>query len=181
MQRLFAAIMIPQPQREQLALITGGIPGATWISPEKYHITLRFIGEVAEPVARDIETVLHSIDVCAFDLTIQNIGLFDSGHRPRALWASMNHTQDLHVLHEKINQTLLRAGVETERRKYLPHISLAKLHHAPEGDVAAFIQGNNLMKLLPFRVDRFSLIESRLTRHGAEYSVVEEFLLSESK
>ena len=53
MPRLFSAIEIPTSIAERLTLLRAGISGARWIDPENYHLTLRFIGDVDGPTARD--------------------------------------------------------------------------------------------------------------------------------
>ena len=48
--RLFVALDMPWSVREQLAALSGsGIPGARWVPPENYHLTLRFIGGIPRP------------------------------------------------------------------------------------------------------------------------------------
>ena len=54
MPRLFTALEIPASIGDSLAFLRGGLPGARWISPENYHITLRFIGDIDDSLARDI-------------------------------------------------------------------------------------------------------------------------------
>ena len=55
MPRLFVALEIPGPVRERLALVQGGVPGARWVRPENLHLSLRFIGEVDEHAAADLD------------------------------------------------------------------------------------------------------------------------------
>ena len=52
MPRLFTALEIPAALGESLSLLRGGLPGARWIDPENYHLTLRFIGDVDDEIAQ---------------------------------------------------------------------------------------------------------------------------------
>ncbi len=167
--------MIPEPQRSQLALIQAGLEGAHWVRPEKFHLTLRFIGEVDEPTARDIESVLGGLEIKNFQVHLQGIGVFDPGNRPRSLWAAVKDHAPLQALHEKCNQALRRLGVMEERRKYMPHVSLARLVNTHSHDLLHYLESYGAFTTPPFEVDHFCLIRSHLTRHGAAYEVLEEF------
>jgi RNA 2',3'-cyclic 3'-phosphodiesterase len=51
MPRLFTGVEIPPDVGQALASLRGGLPGARWIDPENYHLTLRFIGDVDDNTA----------------------------------------------------------------------------------------------------------------------------------
>jgi len=53
MPRLFTGVEIPREVADSLALLRGGLPGARWVDPENYHLTLRFIGDVDGLIARE--------------------------------------------------------------------------------------------------------------------------------
>ena len=52
MPRLFTGLEIPSDVGLSLSMLRGGLPGARWIDPENYHVTLRFIGDVDDVVAQ---------------------------------------------------------------------------------------------------------------------------------
>ena len=54
MPRLFTGVEIPSDVGQALATLRGGLPGARWIDPENYHLTLRFIGDVDNRTADEI-------------------------------------------------------------------------------------------------------------------------------
>ena len=58
MPRLFTGLEIPQSVAQSLAMMRGGLPGARWIDAENYHLTLRFIGDIDDALAREIAGVL---------------------------------------------------------------------------------------------------------------------------
>ena len=78
MPRLFTALEIPAPIAFSLSLLRGGLPGARWIDPENYHITLRFIGDIDEPTADEVADALARVDRPRFDLSLDGLGAFGS-------------------------------------------------------------------------------------------------------
>jgi hypothetical protein len=61
MPRLFTGLEIPPSVAQSLAMMRGGLPGARWIDPENYHLTLRFIGDIDDALAREIAGVLGRV------------------------------------------------------------------------------------------------------------------------
>ena len=59
MPRLFTGLEIPKALGETLSLLRGGLPGARWIDPENYHVTLRFIGDVDDDIADEPVSYTH--------------------------------------------------------------------------------------------------------------------------
>ena len=177
MHRLFVALMIPELQRQQMALLQGGLTGARWVEPEKFHLTLRFIGSVRPDDVRDITESLSRISAEAFDLHLNGIGVFDPGNRPRSLWAAVQDPDPLIALHEQCNQALRRLDVMEERRKFLPHVSLARLGDTPRGELVRYLEMHGGFACPSFVVDHFCLIRSHLGKSGAVYEIVEEFPL----
>ncbi len=76
MPRLFTAIEIPASVAQMLAFLRGGLPGARWIDPENYHITLRFIGDVDLNVAHDVASMLDSVNRAPFELRLDGVAAF---------------------------------------------------------------------------------------------------------
>ena len=68
MPRLFTGLEIPSALAQSLAVLRGGLPGARWIDPENYHMTLRFIGDVDDAVAHEVASVLGRVRRRTFEL-----------------------------------------------------------------------------------------------------------------
>ena len=58
MPRLFTGLEVPRPVATVLASLRGGLNGARWITPDHYHITLRFFGDIDTKLARELDQVL---------------------------------------------------------------------------------------------------------------------------
>lgn len=180
--RLFVGLELPQPLRERLAMMGGGLSGARWVPPENYHITLRFIGEVPPHRAEEIDHALSGVSAGGFALTLSGIGTFSKGGREITLWAGVERSPALEHLQTKVETALQRAGEQPERRRFSPHVTLARLSDTVvEAKLAAFVQANNLLRAGPFPVDHFTLFSSRLGREASVYTPEVEYQLRPPK
>ncbi len=95
--RLFVALPLPPMVRQHLALISGGVPGARWTSLENFHLTLRFIGEVDEGTAADVDEALLRLKARPFSLQLAGVGVF-GGDKLRQLWVGVEREPALVTL-----------------------------------------------------------------------------------
>lgn len=178
MHRLFVGYRPPSAIRAQLLASMGGVPGARWQSDDQLHLTLRFIGEIDRHVAEDVALALAGIRHSAIETALDGFGRFGSRGRTHALWAGLRPHAPLAELHRKIDQALVRCGLDPERRAYLPHITLARLN-APDTAAERFVESHSGLASAPFILDHFLLFESHLGREGARYDAVERYTLQQ--
>lgn len=171
MPRLFTGLEIPAEIGAELALMRGGLAGARWIDPANYHITLRFVGDVERGTARDIAAALaESRARPALTVTLDALTAF-GGSKPRALVARVVPTPELTRLQAEQERLMQRVGLDPEPRKYMPHVTLARLRHASPGDVAAGLALRGLLRKLAFTAERFVLYSARDSVGGGPYVV----------
>src|SRR5918997_307915 len=134
MPRLFTALEIPAEIAFSLSLLRGGLPGARWVDPENYHITLRFIGDIDEPTADEIAGALARVDRPGFDVALEGLGAFGS-RRPHSVFAGAKPSPALKELQAEQERIIQRIGLLPERRKFTPHFTPARLKGAggPDG------------------------------------------------
>ena len=68
--RLFVAIDIPDSTRQMLAALDPHIRGVHWSDPAQMHLTLGFVGDVAEEAGRAIREKIREIKFRAFFLRV---------------------------------------------------------------------------------------------------------------
>ena len=141
-------------------------------------MTLRFIGEAVAPQAEEIDLALAGLRARGFSLTLAGVGTFAKGGRPTALWVGVERNPQLDHLRSKIETALQRCGLEPERRRFIPHVSLARLDNAVESKVAAFVQAHNLFRADPVPVEHFTLFSSRLGKEQSVYTAEVEYELA---
>ncbi len=176
MPRLFTALEIPTDVAQSLAMLRGGIPGARWIDPENYHLTLRFIGDIDDTLANEIALMLDGVSRMAFDLRLDGLTSFGS-HKPRAVVATAAPTRQLFELQAEHERLMRRVGLEPEGRKFTPHVSLARLRNTSTRDVADYLANRPYRSQL-FRVTRFVLYSSRASVGGGPYVVEASYPLA---
>jgi RNA 2',3'-cyclic 3'-phosphodiesterase len=169
MLRLFVGIGFPPELKLRLSLLCSGIPGAKWVDPGNFHLTLRFIGEISEDLAADVDDTLSRVRARRFTLQIAGTGVFGGGDKPRSLWAGVERTPELVGLRDKIEQALIRIGLVPEPRKFAPHVTLARLRDPPLDKLREFLASNARFRAEPLPVNGFSLIASFQTKSGAVY------------
>jgi 2'-5' RNA ligase len=176
MHRLFVAIRPPRIIREQLIGIMHGISGARWQSDEQLHLTLRFIGEVDRHRAEDIAAALGRVTFPAFSIALNGIGYFDENGRKGQLWAGVTPHGTLERLHRKVDSTLKQAGVEPDRRAFLPHITIARMN-SRSGPIDNFADMQGGLSSASFEIRHFALFESTLGSEGARYETIARYPL----
>jgi len=175
--RLFVGLDLPWETKQLLASLAGGIPGARWVPTANYHMTLRFIGEMPAHRAEEIDQALAVLRVRAFPLVLTGVGTFNKAGQAKALWMGVEKNPELEALRRKIETALQRAGCEPERRRFTPHVTLARLREPANGKLAGFVQSHNLFRAEPLAVEHFVLFRSLLGKEASVYTPEVEYAL----
>ncbi|MFN0042377.1 MAG: RNA 2',3'-cyclic phosphodiesterase [Alphaproteobacteria bacterium] len=176
--RLFVGLALPPDIRRVLAGLATGIPGARWVDEENYHLTLRFIGEVAENDAHDIHDALSGVRARRFDLMLSGVGHFENGGEVHTLFAAAEREPALMQLRANIESALVRFGVKPDGRRFQPHVTLARMRGAPPDRVSLFLAAHALLRAGPIAIDHFALYSSFLREAGPIYQVEAEYTLA---
>jgi 2'-5' RNA ligase len=177
MPRLFTGLEIPAEVGQTLSSLRGGLPGARWIDPENYHVTLRFIGDIDGISANEIASLLVRINRKPFEVTVQGLSSF-GGRKPRAVVANIAPSRPLIELQAELERLMQRIGLDPEGRKFVPHVTLARLHDASSQDVADYLSVRGYFPSRVFTAERFVLFSSRASTGGGPYVVEDAYALS---
>jgi 2'-5' RNA ligase len=176
--RLFTGIEIPYDVQSALSLKRGGLPGSRWIDPENYHITLCFIGDVdnrlADEVGYELDRLSNSDPV---RIRLSHLGIF-GGDKPRALYAGVEPNAALQQLQAAHERVLRRLGLGPDARKFVPHVSLARLRGVSDLEMADFIHAAGQFTPLEFTARRFALFSSKNSVGGGPYLVEQSYPLA---
>ena len=178
MVRLFIAIDFPDSVIEQITNICHSVPGARWTPSEQLHCTLKFIGEVDNHAYHDIAEALEHISFSSFLLRLKGTGFFPPRKPPRILWVGIEQNPLLVQLVDSIDTMLKRIGVKPERRKFHPHVTVARLRdRVRPSDITPFLSATGLFKTEEFKVSEFALYSSILKPQGAIHRIERSYAL----
>ena len=177
MPRLFTGLEIPKEVAQSLSLLRGGLPGARWIDPENYHVTLRFIGDIDDRLAHEIASLLDGVRRRSFEVRFGNLMSF-GGRKPRAVVVAVEPIQPLVELQSELERLMQRLGLEPEGRKFIPHVTLARLRESSSRDVADYLSTRGAVFGSSFHVSRFVLFSSRSSVGGGPYVVEADYPLA---
>lgn len=174
MMRAFVGLSLAPQITARLEKLGCGLPGARWVAPRNMHLTLVFLGAVEEGLLCEFASALSQIHLPVFPLAVDGLGTFGQS-KPRMLWAGVKPSSALDQMQAKIATLAMDCEIAIDRRKFTPHITLARLSDTPLSRLAAYLAGN-----LPFTggamtVDHITLFQSHLGREGAEYEALAEF------
>lgn len=177
--RLFVALDLPDFVKTELTALCTGLPEVRWTPPEQLHLTLAFIGEVDGNTFLDIREALAEIEAPVFSLSLSGLGFFPPRGAPRVLWAGVAANPALNQMQKKVVSCLHRSGMTLEKRKFSPHITLARLHEA-NSKLERWLAARALLRLGPFPVESFALYSSILGRKGATHILEAEYDLADA-
>ncbi|MGL4406576.1 MAG: RNA 2',3'-cyclic phosphodiesterase [Notoacmeibacter sp.] len=178
MPRLFTALEVPRVVASHLSMLKGGMPGARWIDQENYHVTLRFIGDVDGRQADDLADALDQVSAPPLRLSSGGLSVFGS-KKPHALIALINQQPALTELHYSIERLCQRLGLPADARRFVPHITLARLKSTKPEEAALYLSQRGLVTVPEFTASRFVLMSSRASVGGGPYAIEATYPLFE--
>ncbi len=184
--RAFLAIDLPPEHREALFAVASRLKRAgarvSWVTPDRMHLTLRFLGEVApdalERLGDELAPVYERQE--AFPLTLARIGAFPNVRAPRVIWAGLSPLEGPLAACQEAAETAARSiGLKAEKKAFKPHVTLGRVRDpktagklmAPLSDEKEFHGGE-------FEVGHVSLYASELTSSGPQYTQLRVFPFS---
>jgi 2'-5' RNA ligase len=179
--RVFIAIDLPEEIRTRLAAMQAELrstaSSARWVAAESSHLTLKFIGEIAEQRLEDIDAALAGLTWIPFTISVKGVGFFPGPKSPRVFWAGL-HAPTMEGLSQEIDTRLERAGFDREQRAFRPHITLARAKTSRLE--SALVKASDKFaetEFGAFTVDRIHLYESTLKPTGSVYTALKDYPL----
>lgn len=173
--RLFTGIDLPTSAKQVLLTTMSGLPHIRWQTQEQLHLTLRFIGAVDSSLAIEIRHQLTTVRFTPFALRIGGLGIFGNENKPRLLWAGIERNAAIHELYQRISTSLEGLGIEPEKRRYTPHVTLGHFQNSRGERVSSYLQHMGGLAVPSVAVTEFALFESRPGSSGSHYQVVESY------
>ncbi len=177
--RLFVALNLPKKEKDRLyraarVLRDSKLP-VRWVEPEKYHITLKFLGDVSEDRVEAVEEALGRVALTtgALDLAVKGFGAFPTIRRPHVIWVGVEPTPALRALKQDLEWALTDSGFERETRAFHPHLTLGRAE--ARNGAGAFRELDEKAAALTYRgeitVRKLDLMRSHPSKAGARYTL----------
>jgi 2'-5' RNA ligase len=135
------------------------------------HLTMSFLGEVEANSEERLRAALAGVRVGAFFLPLTGVGAF-GGEHPTIVWAGVGKGHPhLFALHKRIQDEVLRAGLEPDLRPFHPHVTLGRARNVARQDLKAFLRKFEQTEFDFVHVTGCALFSSVLAPDGAIHAV----------
>jgi len=183
--RLFFAIELADDVQDLLdeatTMLRAEAPELAWVDREKRHLTLKFLGDVADDA---LPRLADAADRAAerhgpLEMSIHEIGAFPNFRRARVVWIGVEQERRLELLHHDLELACELAGFEVEGRPFRPHITLARVRSPLSVErMKTFARmARSVRARATVLVERIILFESILAPSGARYRCVQSATL----
>ena len=177
--RLFIALEPPDSVRGAVASIHESLGRMRWISPENFHLTLVFLGDVDADSQQALEEALAVVTVKRFLIGLSGVGTFGRG-RPRVVWAGVSNTHPhLFALRKNILDAALSADIEADMRSFTPHLTIARCSGTSPESLKPFLKEHQTTDFGIMSVSTFALFETVAGPSGSEYVVLNRWNLAD--
>lgn len=178
--RVFVAIDLPEHARAELGTLQSYLAVGRSVPSENLHLTLSFLGEQPDDAIEEANQALSTIRAVGFNVHLAGVGSF--GNRfPQIIYADVARCHELVELERRITRSLRTAGLEFQKRRFRPHVTLARLPKFLSGaEIAAvrdFLAEKAAFRGSCFAVTRFQLYRSILTPRAALHDVLANYEL----
>ncbi len=173
--RLFAAVPVTGPARQQILSLLAKLREAgwpvRWVHDEGLHMTLKFFGEVAPERLDVIAEALRfaASGAGALALELGELGAFPSRNRPRVLWVGVQAPPGLEVLQDRMERGCEAIGFPPEGAPFQPHITLGRVREGQRLPTTGLEDHAEAFERVPFEARQLVLYESMLTTTGPRY------------
>jgi len=185
--RLFVALDLSNEVRAAIAqfceTLRAEFPSARWARGEGIHVTMKFIGEVSEERAAQIENALGTVNSdSAIEMNFRGAGFFPDERRPRVFWLGIDSTPNLADIAAQIETRLEPLAISRESREFKPHLTLARISELRGIEkLREVLRKHGALDFGTVRTNEMHLYRSELGRGGAKYTRIKTFTFAKTK
>ena len=177
--RVFVGIALPERAVEPVVALQTELGVGRRVLEENLHLTLFFAGEITLEQAEEFHEGLAAIAVPRLRLEFAGVELFGAPERPDLVALGLRENAGLRALQAKVAGAARRAGLELPRRRFRPHVTLARFGSRFDAQSGArlgrLLQARGDVVLPAFEVRAFAMVQSHLHHDGPVYEVLAEY------
>lgn len=174
--RLFVAIPLEPNIKSLLGTYKTHVinhPNITWVAPQNLHITLYFLGNVAEEVIPNLIDKINTVllDIKRFSLKHGRIVLAPPNKAPKMIWVQFEKNKNYDQLCFKLQNAIQKYENKhkpSNHKELIPHITLARF----KGFVNITQEDLKQIEIPEVDVTSCHLMESTLTPEGPVYETL---------
>jgi RNA 2',3'-cyclic 3'-phosphodiesterase len=168
--RLFVGLELSSTIKAALFALDPHLPGLRWLPEEQLHLTLSFLGEVEKDAEDRLRQALGEVRVGPFFLPLRGVGVFDSRGRPSVVWVGVgNGHPHLFSLHSRIQDAVLRVGLEPDLKPFHPHVTVGRANGVSRQTLQPFLRSHAEREFGFVQIAGFALYSSVLAATGATH------------
>ncbi|SOC07636.1 RNA 2',3'-cyclic phosphodiesterase [Rhodobacter maris] len=177
--RVFVGVMLAEALWEGVAELQAQLGCGRPVDEENLHLTLAFLGDLERPALEAVHEALEVLRFVPFEIALAGLDTYGAPDRVETLVLNARPNPALEALQAKVAQAVRRAGVVLERRRFRPHVTIARFGKSfgpgAAAKLGALMQARGDVVLPGWRVERFALLASHLSREGARYEVLADY------
>jgi RNA 2',3'-cyclic 3'-phosphodiesterase len=189
--RLFVAISIPEPFRDEIARVQRELESIApprairWTRPEQFHVTLRFLGGVPAAHLENLKAAVGAVcaNVRPLQLRAAGVGFFPNARRPRVIWVGIQDAEQLLInLQKQIEAAVQPFTAERGAENFTGHVTLARVKNLKRSDakkLAAHVQTIGTRRFGDWMAREIKIVQSELSLPGASHRLLTAFPLAE--
>src|SRR3989344_3246386 len=172
--RLFIAIELPKEVKDYLFSIKNNfnknIAKVNWIAKKNIHLTLKFLGDIDEKLAKEIVEKLGEIKLKKFELELDELGFFPNENYIKIIWVGVKNPVKVMELQQDIDETLSKYF--KKEREFSVHITIGRVKFIKNKKEFLDIIKKSRVEKLKFNVESFGLFSSELSKDGPRYRTI---------
>jgi 2'-5' RNA ligase len=173
--RSFIALPLPDHAAKELSALQRGLPVARAVQPENLHLTLAFLGDQRESTLRLLAEELADLGGRPLEISLSGLTIL-GGKQPGVIAVNADGGEVLNGLQARVARVVRSVGIDLERRRFRPHVTIFRFPpHVAQTETAriqAWLTAAAGFDPITYRVDTLCLYESRLSKSGTAYHVL---------
>ena len=160
----------------RLDLMRPGSSRVRWVRSDRFHLTIKFLGETSTDLLPGIKAALGDVADATPPLLmgLTHGGVFPSAGPPRVIWLGLTPGAGLADLAARVDRGLLPLGFDLEKRPFHPHLTLGRAESGAFFDRALL---ERPLQAEPVKVNLLALVQSDLKPKGSVHETIEEWVL----
>ncbi len=181
--RLFLAIDFPEEIKNSFSDHISGLQKQylklRWVNKPSFHITLKYLGETDSALKGRIESTLNKAfqTIPLFNLTTTPTNFFPNNKKARIYYLGLENSKTLNKCYDIIENRLSDLGIGKEKRKFSPHITLARMKNYLLDPEQQKVMLSQEFKEIKIPVTHITLMQSKATFFGVKYIPLHKFSL----